>query len=98
MTARHDLECTLDDVCRAAASLLRFGGRFCMCLPPERLCDAVELMRKCSLSRNASDSPNTRRATSPTLCLCEGRRGGKPSLAVLPDIVLTENGKGSRKR
>ena len=26
--------------------------------------------------------------------LIEGRRGGKPSLNVLPDLVLTDNGNG----
>ena len=97
MTARHDLECTLDDVCRAAASLLRFGGRFCMCLPPERLCDAVELMRKYSLEPKRLRFAKYKEGDKPYLMLIEGRRGGKPSLAVLPDIVLTENGKGESK-
>ena len=35
--ALHELTCTLDDLCRAAARLLRFGGRLCLCQRPERL-------------------------------------------------------------
>ena len=28
--ARHETECTLDDICEAASKLLQFGGRFCI--------------------------------------------------------------------
>ena len=29
--ARHETECTLDDICFAASKLLQFGGKFCIC-------------------------------------------------------------------
>ena len=35
--ARHEILCNIDDVCRAAAKLLKFGGRLCLCNRPERL-------------------------------------------------------------
>ena len=44
--ARHETACTIDDVCRAAAWLLKFGGRFCVCQRPERLPDVMEAMRR----------------------------------------------------
>ena len=44
--ARHETMCTVDDAVKAAASLLRFGGRFCMCHRPERLCDIICSMRE----------------------------------------------------
>ena len=37
LVARHESECTLDDVCRCGSSLLQFGGRLCICQRPERL-------------------------------------------------------------
>ena len=40
LVARHESECTLDDVCRCGSSLLQFGGR---------LADAMEAMRKYSV-------------------------------------------------
>lgn len=94
MTARHALECSLEEVCMAAASLLRFGGRFCMCLPPDRLCDAVDLMRKYSMEPKRLRFAKRKTEDKPYLMLIEGRRGGKPSLNVLPDLVLTDNGNG----
>ncbi len=31
LIARHETECTLDDICESASRLLQFGGRFCIC-------------------------------------------------------------------
>ena len=33
--ARHEIMCTIDDVCVAAEKLLKFGGRLCVCNRPE---------------------------------------------------------------
>ena len=37
--ARSEMFCTPQDVCRAAAKLLKPTGRFCLCIPPARLKD-----------------------------------------------------------
>ncbi len=39
--ARHEILCTIDDVCAAAQKLLKFGGRLCVCNRPERLSDVI---------------------------------------------------------
>ncbi len=44
--SRHEVLCTLEDVVKAAASLLRQGGQFAMIHRPERLVDIVCCMRK----------------------------------------------------
>lgn len=44
--ARHETMCSIDDVCAAAAKLLQFGGRLCICQRPERLLDVLEAMRR----------------------------------------------------
>lgn len=87
-TARSETACTLEDVCRAAAWLLRWGGRFCLVHKPERLTDLL-----CHL-RNTGLEPKRLRAVcrvsggAPSLVLVEGRRGGKPDLAVEPPLIL----------
>ena len=35
--ARHETLCSLSEVCSAAAKLLTYGGRFCVCIRTERL-------------------------------------------------------------
>ena len=39
--ARHEICCSIEDAVKAAAYLLKYGGRFCMCHRPERLADVI---------------------------------------------------------
>lgn len=85
-TARHETACTLDDVCGAAAFLLRFGGRFCICHRPARLADAVSAMRAHGLEPKRMRFVHHSPLDGPWLFLLEGRRGGRPSLEVMPPL------------
>ena len=80
--ARHELSCTIDDVCRTAARLLKFGGRLCLCQRPERLADVICAMRAHQIEPKrllfAAKDPQT----LPWLFLIEGKRGAKPFMQV----------------
>lgn len=86
--ARAETACTLEDVCRAAAWLLRWGGSFCVVHKPERLVDLVCCLRNAGLEpkrlREVCRSPGC----APSLLLAEGRRGGKPGLSIEPPLIL----------
>ena len=91
--ARHEGSCDIFSVCAAAKRLLRFSGRFCICLRPERLVDAMFAMRENSLEPKRLRFVRQRAATEPWLFLLEGRRGGKPGLRIETDIIMEgENG------
>ena len=47
--ARHEILCTLDDVVRNAATLLKPGGNFCMVHRPFRLAEIISVMTKYKL-------------------------------------------------
>ena len=47
--ARHEVMCNLQDVCRAAARLLRSGGRFYMVHRPQRLPEIITELKKVRL-------------------------------------------------
>ena len=91
--ARHEILCTIDDVCAAAQKLLKFGGRLCVCNRPERLSDVIYAM-KCHdiepkrlrfVSKNAEEAP--------WLFLIEGKKGSKPFMKVEPQLYIrSENG------
>ena len=97
--ARHETECTLDDICQAAASLLQFGGKFCICQRPERLADVMESMRKFSIEPKTLRLVQQRTSKAPKLFLLEGRRGGKRGfLNVLPTLLIeNDNGEFSEE-
>lgn len=92
--ARHETECSLDDICNAASKLLQFGGSFCVCQRPERLADVMESMRKFSIEPKTLRLVQQRTSKAPKLFLLEGRRGGKRGfLNVLPTLFI-ENESG----
>lgn len=84
--ARHEIMCSIDDVCKTSARSLKFGGRLCICNRPERLCDIMTAMRSNGLEpkrvRFVSKNPDT----EPWLVLVEARKGGNPFLRVLPQM------------
>lgn len=91
---RHEKNCTIDDVINTAASLLRFGGRFCLCLRPERLADVILSMREHKIEPKKLRMVQQRKNKSPKLFLIEGRRGGNiGGLNVMPTLFI-ENDNG----
>ena len=87
-SARSELTCTLEDVCAAAAWLLRWGGNFCLVHKPERLSDVLCAMREHKIEPKQLRFVCKNAAAAPSLFLCEGRRGGNSGLAVLPPLLL----------
>lgn len=87
-TARTELTCTLDDVCRTAAYLLRWGGSFCLVHKPERLTDVLCTLRNHRIEPKRLRFVCPRSGAAPSLLLVEGRRGGKPGLAIEQSLVL----------
>ncbi|MEG1391107.1 MAG: methyltransferase [Angelakisella sp.] len=88
LTARHEVACSLDDVCTAAAKLLRYGGRLCLCQRPERLPDIMEAMRRAKLEPKRLRFVQQHPHTAPWLILIEGKKGGKPFLRVEPPLIV----------
>lgn len=89
--ARHEVTCTVDDAVRAAAQLLKFGGRFCMCHRPERLCDIIVSLRAHSLECKRICFVVERKGRAPWLVLVEGKRGGKSGVTVMKELVMKDD-------
>ena len=95
LIARHETECTLDDICESASKLLQFGGRFCICQRPERLADVMEAMRKFSIEPKTLRLVQQRTTKAPKLFLLEGRKGGSRGfLNVLPTLLIEDESGG----
>ncbi len=93
-TARAELSCSITDVCTAARYLLRYGGSFCMCHRPERLADVIVAMRTAGIEPKRLRTVHNVSGKAPWLVLIEGRRGGNPSLEIMPPFVM-RNADGS---
>ena len=89
--ARHEILCNIDDVCKAASKLLKFGGRLCLCNRPERLADVITAMKNNGIEPKKIKFISKSPAHAPWLFLIEGKKGSKPFLKVLPPLY-THNG------
>lgn len=93
-TARAEIACPLEDVCAAASYLLRWGGSFCLVHKPERLTDLLCALRAAAMEPKRLRFVHQTAGAAPALVLLEGRRGGKPGLAVETPLIL-QNADGS---
>lgn len=93
-TARMEESCTLEDVCRASARLLRWGGALCLVHKPERLTDLLCLLRAAGLEPKRLQLVFHRMEAAPSLVLLEARRGGGPGLRVEAPLMLEGPGGG----
>lgn len=82
ISARHETTCTLEDVIRTSATLLRFGGRLCMVHKPERLSDIIVLMRKYKIEAKRLHFVLSNMGKEPSLILIEGKRGAKSGIRI----------------
>jgi tRNA1(Val) A37 N6-methylase TrmN6 len=80
-SARHELLCDLDDAVKAAAKLLKYGGRLKMCHIPERLADVVCTLRKYNLEPKVIKFLANKK-DEPWLMLIDAKKGGKPGLKI----------------
>lgn len=86
--ARAETVCTLEELCRAAGWLLRWGGSLCLVHKPERLTDLLCALRSAALEPKRLRGVCPRAGEAPSLVLLEARRGGKPGLAWEPPLIL----------
>lgn len=93
--ARHEMLCTIDDVCKSASRNLKFGGRLCVCNRPERLCDIMVAMRENNLEPKRIRFVSKNKNTAPWLVLVEGKKGSKPFMKVEPQLYTqSDDGTG----
>ena len=86
--ARHEIKTNLSGVIEAAASILKFGGKFYMVHRADRLCDIISYLREKNIEpkKIAFIHPSPER--EPKLILVEGMYGAKPSLKIEKPIYV----------
>ena len=86
--AREESTCTIEDVCAAAAYLLKWGGTFSLIFRPERLADLFCALRQSGIEPKRIRFVEKTAGQPPILVLVEGRRGGRPGLVYEPPLVI----------
>ena len=95
--ARHEILCTLEDVIKTTAKVLRPGGRFYMVHRPQRLTDILVLLRQYRLEPKRLRFVHSNEKKMPSMVLVEATRGGKPMVKVEPPLIIYEDTGGYTK-
>lgn len=91
--SRHEIMCTIEDVARAAADMLKDKGHFIMVHRPARLADVLCAMRKFKLEPKRMRMVHSRVDSPPSLFLIDGALNGGRELKILPPLIMQdENG------
>lgn len=89
---RHEVSLDIKALSLAVKNLLNFGGRFCMCIRPERLFEVANTLKENSLCVKRIRFVCKNKDASPKLVLIEAKKGAKEGLTVEPNLILFENG------
>ena len=91
--ARHEVLCTLEDVCREAAALLKPGGSFFMVHRPHRLAEIISTLKAHKLEPKRMKLVHPFVDRDANMVLLEAVRGGRSMMKVeAPVIVYREPG------
>ena len=86
--ARHEVLCTLDDILRESARILKPGGRFYMVHRPFRLAEILSKMVEMKLEPKRMRLVYPYVDKEPNMVLIEGMKGGNPRMQVEPPLVV----------
>ena len=96
--ARHEALCTLDDILRESARLLKPKGRFYMIHRPFRLAEILGKMSVYGIEPKRMRLVHPYIDKEPNMVLVEGMRGAKPRMTVeSPLIVYEKNGEYTKE-
>ena len=89
--ARHEVCCTLDDILRESARILKPGGRFYMVHRPFRLAEIFSKMVEYRIEPKRMQLVYPYVDKEPNMVLIEGLRGGKSRLTVEKPLIVYES-------
>lgn len=86
--ARHEALCTLDDILRESARLLKPKGRFYMVHRPFRLPEILAKMSAYGIEPKRMRLVYPHIDKEPNMVLLEGLRGGRPRMQMEPPLIV----------
>ena len=89
--ARHEILCTLDDILRESAKMLRESkGRFYMIHKPFRLAEIMVKMNQYKIEPKRLRFIHPYVDKEPTMVMIEGMKGGKSRVKIEPPVIIYE--------
>lgn len=89
--ARHEGECTVEDVAKTAAALLKVGGRLAVVYPAPRALEMMTALRECHMEPKRIRTVHSQADKEPKLVLMDAVKGGGSMLHWLPPLILNND-------
>ncbi len=89
--ARHEIYCTLEDVVREGAKLLKVSGKFFMVHRPYRLIEIINTLSKYKLEAKRIRFVHPYIDKEPNMVLIEAVKGGRSRVKIEPPLVVYED-------
>jgi len=86
--ARHEVLCTLDDILRESAKILKQKGRFYMVHRPFRLAEILSKMVAVGIEPKRMRLVHPFIDKEPNMVLIEGMRGGNSRMTIEPPLIV----------
>ncbi len=93
--ARHECEGGIADFCTAAARILKYGGTLTVVFRPDRLAELLCAMKAAGLPPKRLTLVYATCAHTPSLVLCEGKKGAADGMYTTKPLILQEGGHDS---
>ena len=89
---RKEITITLDEIAKAAAGALKYGGRLCMLHRADRIAEVCYTLHAHKLEVKKMQFVGGRYGSKPYLVMVEAVKGGKPTCEILPTIWNSQEG------
>lgn len=87
--ARHDKSLPLDDLCKTAFDMLKFGGKFYLVYTSNRTCELIMMLKKFHLEPKRMFFTENGKGKV-VLVVVEAVKGGKQGVEVLPELQTND--------
>ena len=86
--ARHEADCTIEDITAACAAVLKNHGRLSVVFPAQRMLELCDAMRKARLEPKRIRMVCAHADDPPYLVMIEAMKNAKPSLLWMPPLIV----------
>src|SRR5690625_1104348 len=90
--ARHEIDCTLDDVTAACSRLVKSGGKVALVHRPGRLVEIIQSMKRVHLEPKRIRFVHPRAKEEANMVLIEAVKDGGSHVRLLPPMIVFEEG------
>ena len=89
---RKEITINLEEIAKAAARALKFGGRLCMLHRADRVAEVCYTLHAHKLEVKKMQFVGGRYGSKPYLVMIEAVKGGKPACEILPAVFNSKEG------